>query len=79
MDTIKFLRDQIDLLCREKEDLKYEGYTLRKGQKPLNEQLEAKSKDFRKLQEEYSNKCENYNFLKKQLANLTDELDTLKK
>ena len=33
--TIKFLREQIDLLKRENEDLKYEGYTLRKGQKPL--------------------------------------------
>ena len=31
--TIKFLREQIDLLKRENEDLKYEGYTLRKRKK----------------------------------------------
>ena len=29
-DTIKFLRDQIDLFKREVEDLRYEGYQLRK-------------------------------------------------
>ena len=47
--TIKFLREQIDLLKREVEDLRYEGYQLRKGQKPLKAELEAKTKDFRKL------------------------------
>ena len=56
-DTIKVLREHNDLLKREVEGLKYEGYQLRKGQKPLKAELEAKTKDFRKLQEEYSNKC----------------------
>nr|KAJ0191548.1 hypothetical protein LSAT_V11C800412810 [Lactuca sativa] len=63
--TIKFLREQIDLFKREVEDLRYEGYQLRKGQKPMKAELEAKTKDFRKLQEE-------------QLAAVTEELDTLK-
>jgi len=63
-DTIKFLREQIDLLKGEVEDLRYKGYQLRKGQKPLKAELEAKTKDFRKLQEEYSNKCENYDYVK---------------
>ena len=75
--TIKFIREQIDLLKREVEDLRYEGYKLRKGQKPLKAELEAKTKDFRKLQEEYSNKCENYDYIKGQLAAVTEELDTL--
>ena len=76
--TIKFLREQNDLLKRENEDRKYEGYTLRKAQKPLKTQLDAKTKDFRKLQQEYSNKCENYDYIKRQLAELTIELDALK-
>ena len=76
--TIKFLREQIDLLKREVEDLRYEGYQLRKGQKPLKAELEAKTKDFRKLQEEYSNKCENYNYIKRQLAIVTEQVDALK-
>ena len=40
---IKHYRDQHDLLIREIEDLKYEGYTLRKAQKPLKEKLEAQT------------------------------------
>ena len=75
---VKFLRDQIEIIKRENEDLKYEGYTLRKNQKPLKTQLENKTKDFKKLQEDYSNKCENYDHLKRKLAAVTMELDTLK-
>ena len=77
-DTVKFLREQIDLLKKEVEDLRYEGYHLRKGQKPLKAELEAKTKDFRKLQEEYSNKCENYNYIKRQIVVVTEEHDALK-
>lgn len=76
--TVKFLHEKIELLTRENEDLKYEGYNLRKGQKPLTEKLDAKTKDFRKLQEKYSNKCVNYDYVTEQLANLTAELDSLK-
>ena len=47
--TIKLLREHNDLLKREAKDLKYEGYQLRKGQKPLKAELEAKTKDFRRL------------------------------
>ena len=77
-DTIKILREHNDLLKREVKDLKYEGYQLKKGQKPLKAELEEKTKDFRKLQEVYSNKCENYDYIKRQLATITEELDTLK-
>ena len=66
------------MLKREVEDLKYEGYQLRKGQKPLKTELEAKTKDFRKLHEEYSNKCENYDYIKRKIAVVTEELDALK-
>ena len=34
--------------------------------------------DFRKLQEEYSNKCENYNYVKSKMAEFTAEIDALK-
>ena len=40
-DKIKHYRDQHDLLIREIKDLKYEGYTLKKAQKPLKEKLES--------------------------------------
>ena len=50
--------DQIELLKRENEDLKYESYELKRDQRPPKEKLEAKISDFRKLEEEYSNKCE---------------------
>ena len=41
----KKLYEHINLLKRENEELKYEGYQLRKGLKPLKEQLEAKTID----------------------------------
>ena len=63
IDNVKILLEHIELLRRENEDLKYEGYQLRKGQKHLKAQLEVKTNDFRKLQEEYSNKCANYRFM----------------
>ena len=53
MKSVKFLREQIELIKRENEDLMYEGYTLRKNQKPLKTQLENKTKDFKKWQEHY--------------------------
>ena len=55
-EYVKVLHYEIQLLRREVEDLRYEGYQLRKGQKPLKAQLETKIKDFRRLQEDYSNK-----------------------
>ena len=78
IDYVKILRDEIETLRREVEDLRYEGYQLRKGQKRLKAQLETKIKDFRRLQEDYSNKCENYGYIKRQNAELITELDTLK-
>ena len=40
--------EQIDSLVREIEDLKYDGYTLMKSQKPLNQKAEAQTKVFKK-------------------------------
>ena len=62
------------MIKRENKDLKYENYELKKDQRPLKEKIEAKTKVFRKLEEEYSNKCENYNYIKKQLASTTVSL-----
>ena len=76
--TMKFLRGSIDLIKRENEDLKYEGYTLRKNQKSLKTQLENEIKYFKKLQEDYSNKCENYDHVKRKFEAMIVELDSLK-
>ncbi|KAL4556840.1 hypothetical protein LXL04_035004 [Taraxacum kok-saghyz] len=71
-------REQVDLLIRDIEDLKYDGYTLRKSQKPLKEKLEAQTKDYHRMQEELSVKTCQYKYTKNQLELLTVELDTLK-
>ena len=47
----KSCREQIDSLIREIEDLRYDGYTLRKSQKPLKEKLEAQTKDYKRIQQ----------------------------
>ena len=47
----KSCREQIDSLIREIEDLKYDGYTLRKSQKHFKEKLEAQTKDYKRIQE----------------------------
>ena len=70
--------EQIDLLIREVEDHKYDGYTLRKSQKPLKEKLEAQTKDYHRMQEELSVSNCRYKYTKNQLELLTAELDTLK-
>ncbi|XP_052622759.1 uncharacterized protein LOC111896584 [Lactuca sativa] len=77
-EYVTLLRNEIQTLRRRVEDLKYEGYQLRKGQKPLKAQLEAKIKDFRKSQSEFSKKCEIYDYTKTQLDVVTKELDELK-
>ncbi|XP_052627661.1 uncharacterized protein LOC128134219 [Lactuca sativa] len=77
-EYVTLLRNEIQTLRRQVEDLKYEGYQLRKGQKPLKAQLEAKTKDFRKIQSEFSEKCEIYDYTKRQLDAVTKELDELK-
>ncbi|KAL4583301.1 hypothetical protein LXL04_007871 [Taraxacum kok-saghyz] len=75
---LKSCREQIDLLIREGEDLKYHGYTLRKSQKPLKEKLEGQTKDFNGMQEELSVKNCQYKYVKNKIELLTAELDTLK-
>jgi hypothetical protein len=52
IDKFKSCREQIDLLVREVEDLRYDGYTLRKSQKPLKEKLEAQIKDYKRVRDE---------------------------
>ena len=44
---LKLCREQIDSLIREIKDIKYDGYVLRKNQKPIREKLEAQTKDFK--------------------------------
>ena len=51
---------------------------LEKEKKTLKAQLETKIKDFRRLQEDYSNKFENYDYVVKQNAELVDEIESLK-
>lgn len=77
-NKVKQYREQHELLIRGIEDLKYEGYTLRKAQKPLKEKLEAQTKDLKRIKEEYSIKCEHYHYAQEKIANLTAELDALK-
>ena len=77
-DKIKHYRNQHDLLIREIEDLKYEGYTLRKAQKPLKEKLVAQTKDLKRIKEEYNTKCEHYDYAQEKIASLTADLNTLK-
>ena len=40
VENLRILRELNDKLIRDVEDLRYEGYLLRKGQKPLKAQLE---------------------------------------
>ena len=40
VENLRILRELNDKLIRDIEDLRYEGYRLRKGQKPLKAQLE---------------------------------------
>ena len=54
IDKFKSCREQIDSLIREIEDLKYDGYTLRKSQKPFKGKLEGQKKDYKRIQEEFS-------------------------
>ena len=54
-------REQIDLLIRDIEDIKYDGYQLRKTQKPINEKLEAQTKDLKRVKDELSGKNNLYN------------------
>ncbi|KAI3723678.1 hypothetical protein L2E82_35434 [Cichorium intybus] len=46
--------------------------------KPLLETLDAKTSDFKKLQDDYNIKCCHHKFAKEKIASLTAELDVLK-
>ena len=59
------------------EDLRYDGYTLRKSQKPLKEKLEAQTKDYKRMQDELSVKTCHLIFSKEKIEKLTAELDAL--
>ena len=75
IDKMKQYRKQHDLLIREIEDLRYNGYTLRKSQKPLKEKLEAQTKDYKRIQEELSVKSCLYDIAQQKIVKLTAELD----
>ncbi|KAL4582814.1 hypothetical protein LXL04_007375 [Taraxacum kok-saghyz] len=69
-------KEQMDSLIREIEDLKYDGYELRKAQKLLKEQLEAKTKDFKQVYEELYLKTNKYKMALYNIRRLTAELET---
>ena len=71
----KLCREQVDSLIREIEDIKYDGYVLRKGQNPLKEKLEAQTKDYKRIQEELSVKSCLYDIAQQKIITLTAELD----
>ena len=70
----KLCREQVDLLIREVEDLRYDGYTLRKAQRPTKEKLEAQTKDLKRVKEELSEIKDQYSLAKYTINKLTAEL-----
>ncbi|MER8244940.1 hypothetical protein, partial [Acinetobacter baumannii] len=52
IDKYKLCREQVELLIREIEDLRYDGYTLRKAMKPTKQALEAQTKDYKRVKDE---------------------------
>jgi len=77
-NKINHLIEQKEMLLREIFDLKNDIFNLKKINKPLKDQLDAQTKDLKKLKEEYSIKCEHHHYAKEQITSLTAELDTLK-
>ena len=49
IDTLRFYRDQHELLVRNEKDLKNEIYNIKKNQKPLKEKVEAQAKDLSRI------------------------------
>ena len=72
---LKLCREEIDSLIREIEDIKYDGYVLRKNQKPIREKLEAQTKDYKRIQEELSVKNFLYDIAQETISYLNAELD----
>ena len=62
-------------MIKEIEDIKYDGYVLRKSQKPIKENLEAQTKDYRRVQEELNIKSCVYDIVQQKIIALTAELD----
>ena len=67
-------REQIDLLIRDIEDIKYDGYTLRKAQKPIREKLEAQTKDYKRVKDELYDLKQTYAMAQYNINRLTAEL-----
>ena len=77
-DKIKFYCEANDKLIRELEDARYNGYQLRKAQKPLKEKLDAQTKDYRRIQQEYSVAANQLLYEKEEILKLTTEIGNLK-
>ncbi|KAL4573546.1 hypothetical protein LXL04_020356 [Taraxacum kok-saghyz] len=71
----KSCRDEVDNLIREIEDLRYDGYTLRKALKPTTQKLEEQTKDYRRIRDElYELKNNELPMAKYNINRLTAEL-----
>ena len=68
----------IEQLTKEAGDERYETYLAKKELKPLKAKLEATVKDYRKLQEVFSSKCQYFDDNLKKLNEVTAELEELK-
>ena len=71
----KNCREHVDSLIREIEDIKYDGYVLRKSEKPLKEKLDAQTLDYKRVQKELSDKNCLYEIVKQKFLTVTAELN----
>ena len=78
IETMKTYCELNDKLIRELEDAKYNGYQLRKAQKPLKEKLDAQTKDYRRIHKEYSDAANQLIHTKEEILRLNTEIGTLK-
>ena len=62
------------MLIRDIEDIKYDGYTLRKAQKPIREKLEAQTKDYKRVKDELYDLKQTYAMAQYNINRLTAEL-----
>ncbi|KAI3767879.1 hypothetical protein L2E82_18308 [Cichorium intybus] len=78
IDIIAKYREHNDRLVKEVFNLTNNVYDRKKKLKPLQEKLDAKISDFKKVQEEWSTVSTRYHCAKETIAKLTAELDALK-
>ena len=74
LETMKTYRELNDNLLRELENVKYNGFQLRKAQKPLKEKLEAQTTDYKRIQDEHSVTANQLLQAKEEILKLTTEI-----